>query len=114
LHRETLREIAVTETQVSLDEVWSAGFASCRSMEDRMIDAKSLILGIHARWVALFLGVHLLAAAYVAHAGNGWLFTNKGGGYEFPLFWAIACFALTLLGDGAHALKSDERSKMVG
>jgi putative oxidoreductase len=78
------------------------------------IGGLALIFGIYARWVALFLGVHLLFAAYLGHAGNGWLFTNKGGGYEFPLFWAIAYFTLTLLGDGAHPLKSDGRSKMVG
>jgi putative oxidoreductase len=78
------------------------------------IGGLALIFGIYARWVALFLGVHLLVVVYVAHAGNGWLFTNKGGGYEFPLFWAIACFALTLLGDGAYSLKSDGRSKMFG
>jgi uncharacterized membrane protein YphA (DoxX/SURF4 family) len=46
-------------------------------------------------------------AAYLGHWDNGWLFTAKGGGYEFPLFWAITCFTLTLLGDGAYALKSD-------
>jgi hypothetical protein len=33
------------------------------------------------------------------------LFAVQGGGYEFPVFWAIVCFALTLLGDGAHAFK---------
>lgn len=69
----------------------------------------ALILGISARWVAAFLGVHLLFAAYLGHAGNGWAFTGRGGGYEYPLFWAIACFTLTLLGSGAHALKADVR-----
>jgi len=78
------------------------------------IGGLALIFGVYARWVALFLGIHLLLVAYVAHAGNGWVFTNKGGGYEFPVFWAIACFTLTLLGDGAHALKSDGRSKLIG
>jgi len=65
----------------------------------------ALIFGVYARWIALFLGVHLLFAAYLGHARNGWVFMAKGGGYEFPLFWAIACFALALLGDGAFALK---------
>lgn len=69
----------------------------------------ALILGISARWVAAFLGVHLLFAAYLGHAANGWAFTGRGGGYEYPLFWAIACFTLTLLGSGAHALKADVR-----
>jgi putative oxidoreductase len=64
-----------------------------------------LIFGVYARWAAVLLGVHLLFAAYIGHAASGWMFTAKGGGYEFPLFWAIACFVLALLGDGAHALK---------
>jgi putative oxidoreductase len=69
------------------------------------IGGLALILGVYTRWVALFLGVHLLFAAYLGHAANGWLFSNKDGGYEYPLFWAIACFALALVGDGAHAVK---------
>jgi putative oxidoreductase len=54
--------------------------------------------------------VHLLFAAYLGHAANGWPFTAKGGGYEYPMFWAIACFTLALLGSGAHALKPDVQS----
>lgn len=69
------------------------------------IGGLALILGIQARWVAVFLGVHLLFAAFFGHAANGFWFTAKGGGWEYPLFWAIACFALALLGDGANALK---------
>src|SRR5712664_261145 len=51
-----------------------------------------------------FAWVALLFAAYLGHGANGWLFTAKGGGYEYPVFWAIACFTLALLGSGAHAL----------
>jgi putative oxidoreductase len=74
------------------------------------IGGLALILGVYPRWVAAFLGVHLLFAAYLGHGANGWPFTAKGGGYEYPVFWAIACFTLALLGSGAHALKSDIRS----
>ena len=77
------------------------------------IGGLALIFGIYERWVALFLGIHLLVASHPT-AGNGWLFSNRNGGIEFPVFWAIACFTLTLLGDGAYALKSDRRSKLVG
>ena len=45
----------------------------------------------------------LLGAAWV-HSGNGWLFTNEGGGWEYPLFLTVAAFAQALLGDGAYAL----------
>jgi len=70
----------------------------------------ALILGVYARWVAVFLGVHLLFAAYLGHGANGWLFTAEGGGYEYPLFWAIACFTLALIGSGAYAWTSGKQS----
>jgi len=71
----------------------------------------ALILGVYTRWVSIFLGIHLLFAAYLGHRTAGWTFSNEGGGYEFPVFWAIACFALALMGDGAHALKLGRASK---
>ena len=64
-----------------------------------------LILGIYARWFAALLGVHLIVAAILVHWSNGWLFSAEHGGWEFPVFWALACFALALLGDGAYALR---------
>lgn len=73
------------------------------------IGGLALILGIYTRWVALFLGVHLLFAAYLGHAGNGWLFSAKGGGWEFPVFWAIVCFAIAMMGPGARSLQASER-----
>jgi putative oxidoreductase len=69
-----------------------------------------LIFGVYPRWVAIFLGVHLLFAAYLGHGANGWNFTNKGGGYEFPVFWGVACFALALVGSGANALRPDTKA----
>jgi len=74
----------------------------------------ALIFGVYTRWVAVFLGIHLLFAAYLGHAGNGWMFTAKGGGYEYPLFWAIVCFALALVGDGAYALKTRRAASTPG
>jgi putative oxidoreductase len=62
-----------------------------------------LILGVYTRWVAAFLGIHLLFAALLAHVSKG--FWADSGGWEYPVFWAIALFALALIGDGAYALK---------
>ena len=67
------------------------------------IGGLALILGMYVRLAAVLLGIHLLAAAYIGHAANGWVFTNEGGGYEFPVFWAITCFALALISGGANA-----------
>jgi putative oxidoreductase len=63
-----------------------------------------LILGIGSRWVALGL-TPILLGAFWAHFGNGWLFTNQGGGWEYPLFLAVSALAVGLLGDGAYALR---------
>jgi len=69
------------------------------------LGALMLIFGVFTRPAAVFLGLHLLGVAFVGHGGNGWLFAAPGGGWEYPLFWAVACFALALIGDGAMALK---------
>ena len=71
--------------------------------------AIALILGIYASWVALPLAAEILGTIVFAHGANGWLFTNKGGGWEFPALWAVALIALYLIGDGAMALKPARR-----
>jgi putative oxidoreductase len=67
-----------------------------------------LVLGIYARWVALAL-VPVLIGATTVHWGNGWVFDSKGGGWEYPVFWAVALIVQGLLGDGAFALKGSAR-----
>ncbi|SRR6266481_242613 len=63
-----------------------------------------LVLGIETRWVALLL-VPLIAGTIVfVHGKNGWPFTNKDGGWEFPAFWIVGLVVLALLGDGTAAL----------
>jgi putative oxidoreductase len=68
------------------------------------IGGVALILGIATRAVALALIPVLLGATW-AHAGNGWLFTNHGGGWEYPLFLTLATAVQALLGAGAFALR---------
>ncbi len=63
-----------------------------------------LLLGVRVREAALALAVVSLGATW-AHSGAGWLFTNEGGGWEYPLFLAAACFAQALLGPGAWRLR---------
>src|SRR6266849_407329 len=63
-----------------------------------------LVLGVYARWVALAF-VPLLLGATTVHWGNGWPFDSKGGGWEFPVFWAVVLVVQSMIGDGALALK---------
>lgn len=73
----------------------------------------ALILGVGTRLVSLALIPVLLGATW-AHSGNGWVFASEGGGWEFPLFWAVAQFAIALLGAGAFALKLPVLDKTLG
>lgn len=61
-----------------------------------------LIAGIGSRSVALAL-VPILVGATWAHAGNGWVFSAKGGGWEYPVFLIAVSFVQALLGDGKYA-----------
>lgn len=73
----------------------------------------ALILGIGTRAVALALIPVLLGATWV-HAGNGWMFSNEGGGWEFPLFWTAIQVVIALLGSGAYAVKIPALQKALG
>jgi len=64
-----------------------------------------LVLGIETRWVALLLIPLIAGTIVLVHGKNGWLFTNKDGGWEFPAFWIVALVVLALLGDGTAALQ---------
>ena len=64
-----------------------------------------LLLGVAARQVALLLVPVLLGAAIFGHGGNGWVFSNAGGGWEYPVFLAVAALVQALLAQGALALK---------
>lgn len=67
-----------------------------------------LVLGVQSRWVALAL-LPVLAGAFWVHAGNGWVFSGQGGGWEYPLYLIVLSAAQSLLGDGAHALSPSIR-----
>jgi putative oxidoreductase len=55
-----------------------------------------LFFAIFTPYVAILAGVFLVFAAYASwRASDGkWIWTF--GGAEFPLFWAIACFAVAM------------------
>ncbi len=71
-----------------------------------IIGGLALIVGFHSRWVALML-VPLMLGALMQHVGNGWVFSAKNGGWEFPAFWTVALFVQALLGDGAYSISGD-------
>jgi len=72
-----------------------------------------LVLGIRTRAVAAALVPVLIGAAW-AHAGNGWVFSNPNGGWEYPLYLTVLAAAQVLLGDGAFALSRRESATAGG
>jgi putative oxidoreductase len=62
-----------------------------------------LILGFATSIVALALVPLMLGTIYMVHGSNGWLFTNEGGGWEFPAFWILALIVQSLMGSGAYS-----------
>jgi putative oxidoreductase len=64
-----------------------------------------LIAGYQTRIVALASLPILLGAAW-AHLPNGWVFSAANGGWEYPVFLAVAAIVQSLIGDGAYAISS--------
>ena len=65
----------------------------------------ALIAGLYTRLTAL-LSVPILLGATWAHAGNGWVFSNQGGGWEFPALLVVMAIAVAVQGSGSFAFKT--------
>lgn len=65
----------------------------------------ALIVGAYTRYAAVAMIPILIGSIVFGHWDAGWLFSNEGGGWEFPAFWAAALAVQALLGDGAFALQ---------
>jgi putative oxidoreductase len=70
----------------------------------------ALIAGLWVRWISLILFLEMLGViAY--HWPNGFAFTAKAGGWEYPAMWAIALLVQSLLGNGPYALSDRLRTR---
>ncbi|MFT7653632.1 MAG: putative oxidoreductase [Candidatus Azotimanducaceae bacterium] len=69
-----------------------------------IIGGSALLLGIYPRLVAL-LSLPILIGATWAHVGNGWLFSNEGGGWEFPALLTVLAIVIVIQGAGSFAIK---------
>ncbi|MFQ5468415.1 MAG: DoxX family protein, partial [Kiloniellaceae bacterium] len=86
------------------ESVGFPGWLAYLTMAGEIGGGTLLILGLFTRWIALGLLPVLLGAMQV-HFGNGWVFTNQGGGWEYPAFLAVSAVVQALLGNGAYALR---------
>ena len=67
-----------------------------------------LLAGIGVRAVAVAVLPILLGATFV-HSGNGWVFSNPNGGWEYPAFLAVVSVVQALLGPGRFAVRLPAR-----
>lgn len=65
----------------------------------------ALVIGFMTRWASL-AALPIMVGAIVPHVGNGFSFSNPGGGWEYPAFWSIVLVVTALLGDGAFAVSN--------
>lgn len=79
------------------------------TMAAELVGGTALVVGFMPRYVAIVLIPLILGTIVTVHGKNGWMFSNKDGGWEFPAFWALALFVQFLLGDGAWALVASPR-----
>ncbi|MDO6527148.1 DoxX family protein [Motilimonas sp. 1_MG-2023] len=76
-----------------------------------VITGTALLLGFNTRLFSALIIPILLGSTW-AHAANGWLFTNTGGGWEYPLFLTLMALVQLSLGDGRYAISSYFDSKI--
>ncbi|HEY5380369.1 MAG TPA: DoxX family membrane protein, partial [Pseudolabrys sp.] len=63
-----------------------------------------LIFGVATSLVAIALVPLIIGTIVMVHGSKGWMFSNEGGGWEFPAFWAVALVVQALLGSGPYSL----------
>jgi putative oxidoreductase len=70
-----------------------------------LIGGCAILLGWYTRQWSAALLVFLAVVVWIKWP-VGWLYSNAGGGWEYPLFWLMAQAALVLAGSGAFALQA--------
>jgi putative oxidoreductase len=68
-----------------------------------VVGGAAILVGLYTRLASL-LSLPILLGALWAHAGNGWVFSNQGGGWEFPALLVVLAVIVALLGSGKYAL----------
>ncbi len=76
------------------------------TMAIEILGGLALIAGFMTRWVSILMVFVLLGAAWFGHVANGFGFGNPGGGWEYPVFWAVVMAALSFMGNGRWSVSN--------
>jgi putative oxidoreductase len=80
------------------------GFVGYLTMAAEIGGGTLLIVGVATSLVALALVPLMLGTIFMVHGSKGWLFTNEGGGWEFPAFWILVLIVQSMIGSGAYSI----------
>ena len=80
------------------------GFVGYLTMTAEIGGGVLLTLGVATSLVAFALVPLILGTIVMVHGAKGWMFTNEGGGWEYPALWAVALVVQALLGSGTYSL----------
>jgi putative oxidoreductase len=80
------------------------GFVGYLTMAAEIGGGTLLVLGVATSLVAIGLVSLILGTIVMVHGAKGWMFSNEGGGWEYPAFWAVALVVQASLGSGAYSL----------
>ncbi|NUH63930.1 DoxX family protein [Sulfitobacter sp. S0837] len=69
-----------------------------------VVGGVAIIAGLYTRLAAI-LSLPVLIGSLWVHLGNGWLFSNEGGGWEFPALLVALAVVVAIQGGGAFALR---------
>ncbi len=72
-----------------------------------------LLANVATGWVSLGL-IPILAGALWAHSGNGWVFSNANGGWEYPLFLIVVSAVVALQAFAARSTATARSGKALG
>jgi putative oxidoreductase len=99
-----VRVFTIPGTVAFFNALGLPGWLAHVTIATELLGGAGLILGVCPRYVALLLIPLIVGTIVTVHGKNGWLFSNKDGGWEYPAFWAAALFVQFLLGDGAWTI----------
>ena len=71
---------------------------------NEIVGSICVMLGLFTRLVAASLAIEFAVITFVAHWGNGYVWTSAGGGWEYPLLCGLLLFAIALRGGGPYSL----------
>ena len=93
---------ALPGTAGFFESVGFPGFLAYIVAPAELLAGVALLIGWRTRLVSVAMVPVLLGAASV-HMANGWVFSAPNGGWEYPVYLAVAAIAQALLGGGAFS-----------